>query len=915
MHKSFSASLGKHSTISGVILLSDVNKNVLRPFGPAHLNGAHISDEQQRRIARSKEVSFISIDNLSRTAVCRGKDKPFYNVSLYERKNNSQIHGTVRRTGSAACLGNCFLTYKCTCRDFTINLKGSAPCKHIYALADKLGYISEMPFSKSDQVSIAEYISNASNLYYSYLSEHDKGVGLVKITVDPDKKIFGEKLKYTLHFAQNVPAFDFVTHIKIDGEDFSINKFNILESSQRSASVLLSKESAASFNKAENLYLVVDFRSLVLRISEHFSKFKNISFPPIPSLSFDRNMFPNVPFSDRQSEAINNIFSAPLSYVWGAAGSGKTRFVLAYSVLAYLLKGRRVLVTAPTNIALDNALSEVISVGKKYGIKPNVIRRFGVPTQSFAKDHPECCSKYENPQIAFLKEKAKNISLYFSCKKNFRKCTELISQIDSYFAAVDKLNSVNNKIKALTLERNLQLIECNDKECLRSVKNDEVNKLYGATKVFSFKIKKALKFKSALSLENKYNTFLTELKELSTEIVFIKAEISRLDTSISEAKKLADSLTSSSENYKASIRFTANKLANDPMSIPDDFSVLKDKVLDYKKRAEECMIRISSQYSDINFVSIGDANILLSGIESEILRLQQLSDDEILLYGCTLDSLASREPSRKFAHIFLDEACYSCIAKAALVFLYKAPVTFLGDHMQLPPVAEIDNKDLNNKNLSPCFVWAQNGIYSADLFSFDYDKMFKEYINHSLTLPSRLSVSSLNETYRFGVGLANVLNSYIYKNGFRSGINTETCIKVINAPYKRGLNKHENISEAQKIKSYLETAKPSNCVVLSPYVHQADYLKHFLTPLLPDDNILTVHKSQGQEWDTVILSVSDLPEGFLVTTTKSDIAKQVLNTAISRAKKELIIVCDCSEWLICDGELITALIKIGSFVF
>ncbi len=856
--------------------MSNVNRNVLRPFGPAHWNSVHDSDQQQRRIARSGDVKFISIDELSCTAVCHGNYNNSYNVSLNE----------------------------CTCLDFTMNLKGSAPCKHIYALAAKLGYMSA-PYP------IADYISNASDLYHTYLKDHKKGVKHVEISFDTDKKIFGENLKYTLHFSQNVPGFDLVMHIEADDHDIFINKFNILKSSQRSATVFLSKEQAMYFDNAKSLNLVVDLRGLVLRIFDRFSQSKDLCLPPLPSISFDKNIFSNVHFSVQQLAAIKNIFSNPLTYIWGAAGSGKTRYVLAYSVLTYLLSKKRVLITAPTNIALDNALSEIISAGEAR-INTKTIRRFGFPTEDFASKHPECCDMYVNTQIALLKEKKKNISQYSSYKKNIPICTDLISQIDSYFADVNDLNSANDKIKALTLKRNLRLKERNDKERLLSVKNDDVNKLYSAINAFSFKVKKAFRVKSAQSLEAKYNTSLTELNDLSSEIDSIKADISRLDADASKAQKHADNLRSSIDNSKLSIKRSAIKLSYNLESIPDDYAVLKECVLNYKNHAEERMTEISSQYNDVNFISIGDVTSLLEGIENEIRRLQPLPDDEILLYGYTLDALASQEPSNKFAHIFLDEACYSCIAKAALVFLYKAPVTFLGDHMQLPPVSEIDNKDLNIKKYSPCFVWAQNGIYSADLFNFDYDKMFKAYRHHSLNPPSHLSVSSLNETYRFGAKLSNVLNSYIYKNGFRSGINIETSIKVINAPYKRGLKKHENVSEAQKIKSYLEKAKPSNYVVLSPYKHQAEYLKRFLKSVLSSDNILTVHKSQGQEWDTVILSVTDLPEGFLVAATKFNIAKQVLNTAISRAKKELIIVCDCSAWQTNPNELITELIKIGT---
>jgi len=72
--------------------------------------------------------------------------------------------------------------------------------------------------------------------------------------------------------------------------------------------------------------------------------------------------------------------------------------------------------------------------------------------------------------------------------------------------------------------------------------------------------------------------------------------------------------------------------------------------------------------------------------------------------------------------------------------------------------------------------------------------------------------------------------------------------------------------------------------------------------------ILTVHGSQGREWDTVILSVVDTNDKWFVDSRKS-ISKglNLINTAVSRAKKNLIIVCDVDYWSNQYGQLITEL--------
>ena len=60
---------------------------------------------------------------------------------------------------------------------------------------------------------------------------------------------------------------------------------------------------------------------------------------------------------------------------------------------------------------------------------------------------------------------------------------------------------------------------------------------------------------------------------------------------------------------------------------------------------------------------------------------------------------------------------------------------------------------------------------------------------------------------------------------------------------------------------------------------------------------MTVHKSQGREWDTVILSVVDTTNFYFTNTNKDNTnGKQVMNTAVSRARKRLVVVCDKAVW-------------------
>ena len=80
----------------------------------------------------------------------------------------------------------------------------------------------------------------------------------------------------------------------------------------------------------------------------------------------------------------------------------------------------------------------------------------------------------------------------------------------------------------------------------------------------------------------------------------------------------------------------------------------------------------------------------------------------------------------------------------------------------------------------------------------------------------------------------------------------------------------------------------------------------------PFDNVVTVHQSQGREWDNVFLSVTDTTDKFFTNSLSSvSDGKKVINTAVSRAKKNLIIVCDYKYWIAQKSQLIGKLLAVA----
>lgn len=100
---------------------------------------------------------------------------------------------------------------------------------------------------------------------------------------------------------------------------------------------------------------------------------------------------PEPPLHPNQFEACQEALSKPLCYVWGPPGTGKTRGVLANLSLLLVNNGKRVLVLAPTNLALENALAAIIEMLPLIKKDDNTVLRMGFPSPEFRAKYPDCC--------------------------------------------------------------------------------------------------------------------------------------------------------------------------------------------------------------------------------------------------------------------------------------------------------------------------------------------------------------------------------------------------------------------------------------------------------------------------------------------------------------------------------------------
>ena len=291
----------------------------------------------------------------------------------------------------------------------------------------------------------------------------------------------------------------------------------------------------------------------------------------------------------------------------------------------------------------------------------------------------------------------------------------------------------------------------------------------------------------------------------------------------------------------------------------------------------------------------------------------------ILLRACTLDTYSSayKDSKMNVKHLFLDEAGYANMIKAGMLFNHKVPITLLGDHAQLPPVCEVNDFSIEKEEeFENLFLWAQSSIYFETLFDLSKEEVRHQYLKNITPKLKHIFKTSLNTTYRFGENLAKVLGLHVYSLDFCSqNRDSETKVFYIHAPKQDAYKSRESITEVMAIKRLTALLKKkglSDYAILTPYKKQVKLLGQHLPDERSEMKILTVHGSQGREWDTVIVSVADTSDKWFVDTLNlASRGLNLVNTAVSRTRKDLILVCDASYWKRQTGQLISDLIHIG----
>ncbi|MDF2857764.1 MAG: hypothetical protein K0Q87_3615 [Neobacillus sp.] len=541
-----------------------------------------------------------------------------------------------------------------------------------------------------------------------------------------------------------------------------------------------------------------------------------------------------------QFEAVKNALCNQVSVIQGPPGTGKTQTIL--NIVANLLVNRKtMLIVSNNNSATENILEKLAS--PKYTMD-FLIAQLGKSTN----------------KEAFIQGQTGHYPDLSSWEMSTDKQVRLRERITGHVEELTKTFDKQKRLAQSRLELNSLLLEikyfeqycnetglvCSDIKPRRDLNPETLMHLWQECNEFSerdraisfwFKIKSA--FVYGISNWKFYKNNLTTIITLLQNLFYqakrseLKSEITSLENDLDDtnAKRKMDELTNWSMDYLKAKLFERYGNKSERVSFTDD-----DLWKCSNDVAEEYPVILSTTFSSRS-----------------------------CLKGMTYD------------YVIMDEASQVDIATGALALSCARNAVIVGDLKQLPNVVKDDLKRRSDAIFNACNL--------PKGYSFSENSFLKSICSILTDVPQQL----LQEHYRCHPKIIGFCNQKFYNNELiimKEGQDEEDTLSVIKTVV--GNHRRDHINQRQidvtirEALPMLNDAKPEEVGIIAPYKNQVDAIAQQLKT--DKIEVHTVHKFQGREKETIILTTVDD-----VVTDFSD-NPYLLNVAVSRAKQRLCLV-------------------------
>lgn len=548
-----------------------------------------------------------------------------------------------------------------------------------------------------------------------------------------------------------------------------------------------------------------------------------------------------------QEKAVTAAFENQISVIQGPPGTGKTQTIL--NIIANILvQGKTVMVVSNNNSATANVLEKLQKYGLGFIVAPLGKRE---NKEGFVNNQPVVPDELQTWSLSMTDS--------FQEK---RRAGDTLKQLRKVFELQESLASAKQELKAIELEwEHFKQDNQIDEETYspkRTAKSQRIMNLWFRYQAYAegdvvissifgqfverikwvwmnFTRKYLLGVKSPLDRNNIQPTIL-ELQALYY-IVRIK-----------ELTVLIDSHTSLLASYEAKALSSA----------------LTDHSMAVLKNA------LNGKYSK-------NQRRLFNDVKELHLHAEELVNQYPVVLSTTFSARTS-VPDMVYDYLIMDEASQVSIETGALALTCARNAVIVGDTLQLPNVVTDEDK------------MKLDTIFDEYKVSQGYNCAEYSFLQSVCAVIPNVKQTLLREHYRCHPKIINFCNQRFYGGNLlimtedNDEPNVLTAIKTAPGHHTRG---HYNQREIDVVKEEIMPVLNGNTDIgiITPYNQQVNEFNR----QLPTIETATIHKYQGREKDTIIMSVVDDE----ISEFADD--PNLLNVAISRAKKHFYLVVSGNE--------------------
>lgn len=583
-------------------------------------------------------------------------------------------------------------------------------------------------------------------------------------------------------------------------------------------------------------------------------KFKKISFlrsdvaltkylnPKSLKKSIDGEYMPIFPFGCNNSQyvAVKRAMENQISVIQGPPGTGKTQTIL--NIIAnILIQGKTVQVVSNNNSATENVFEKLSS--SKYNLG------FIVATLGKSDNKTNFINNQKTNYPDFTSWKSDDIQDDF-----MQQVQEKSKKLKTVFDKQERLAQLNQELNRLKIERkyfNEYLNETNVTvdytKYKRSMKSNKWMKLWQECQSIS-EVNKDINFFLKLKFFFKYGLYNFSIYSLEISQIITTFQAFYYETRENEILKELDDITAYLNNTSNHL---LDNLTNDSMKFLKNYLANKYEKNTYRQ------LFTSEDFLKNPYDILNEYPVILS---------------------TTFSSRDSLNDNVVYDYVIMDEASQVDIATGALAMSCAKNMVIVGDTNQLPNVVD------KHTEIRADVIFNQYNLSKGYRFT-------NSFLQSVLEVTPNVTQTMLREHYRCHPKIIEFCNQKFYRGNLiimTEDHGEKDVLKVIKTVKGNHSRNHFSQRQIDIIKNEIipnDITNKKETGIISPYNNQVQSLKEQIDGI----EQATVHKFQGKEKDTIIIStVEDEITDFVDD-------PYLLNVAVSRAKKKLILVVTGNE--------------------